>query len=356
MGTLGDRMKPLIAAAAAALLLASAGVAWAQTEPPVARYRFQEVAPGVFASIWSGGGVGPRSTSAVIVNDEDVLLVDTQVTPARTRALIEDLRTITDKPVRYVVNTHWHYDHTGGNQVFGPEVQIIAHENTGRAIAGGVLKRRVETEITTNLPPRIAALEKQVADAPDAGRKAELQAQIRALGDYIGELKETTPTAPGVTLATGRLILQRGGREIQIIDLGRGHTDTDLIVYLPKEKVVATGDMFEGPVTGALQFGFYPEWVEALERLRAIDFETVIPGHGGPFTGKAYIDHFEALLRDLWRQGGALHAAGVPAAEAAKRIDLTAHSPHFRAITGPGVAEIIAARLYAVIDMRARAP
>ena len=347
-------MKLSAAIVATALLLACASTAWAQAEPPASRYGLQEVAPGVYATSWSGGGQGPRSTSAVIVNDEDVLLVDTQVTPARTRALIEDIKAMTDKPVRYVVNTHWHYDHSDGNQVFGPEVQIIGHENTRRAIAGGVLQRRVQTEITTNLPPRIAALEKQVADERDAGRKAELQAQLRALNEYLAELKQTTPTAPNVTFATDRLTIHSGGREIQILYLGRGHTDTDVMVYLPREKVIATGDMFEGPVTGALQFGFYPEWVEALERLRAIDFETVIPGHGGPFTGKAYIDHFQALLRDLWRQGGELHAAGVPVAEAARRIDLTAHRQHFRNITEPGVAENIAARVYEVIEMRGR--
>jgi cyclase len=342
-------MKLSAAILATALLLASTSMA---AEPPASRYRLQEVAPGVYATIWGGGGQGPRSTSAVIVNDEDVLLVDTQVTPARTRALIEDIKSVTDKPVRYVVNTHWHYDHTGGNQVFGPEVRIIGHENTRRAIAGGVLQRRVQTEITANLPPRIAALEKQVADERDAGRKAELQAQLRALNEYMAELKQTTPTAPNVTFATDRLTIHSGGREIQILYLGRGHTDTDVMVYLPREKVIATGDMFEGPVTGALQFGFYPEWVEALERLRALDFQTVIPGHGGPFTGKAYIDHFQALLRDLWRQGGELHSAGVPVAEAARRIDLTAHRQHFRNITEPGVAENIAARVYEVIEMR----
>ena len=92
-------------------------------------YRFEKIADGVY---YATGGQG--SNDPIIVNDEDVLLVDTGTTPASTRALLQDLKAVTNKPVRYVVNTHWHYDHTDGNSVFAPNVDIIAHEFVRTAI------------------------------------------------------------------------------------------------------------------------------------------------------------------------------------------------------------------------------
>src|SRR5947199_10701651 len=86
-------------------------------------YKFEKIAEGVY---YATGGFG--SNNVVIVNDQDVLLVDDGTTPATARALVEDIKLLTDKPVRTVVNTHFHYDHTFGNQVFGPEVEIIGHE------------------------------------------------------------------------------------------------------------------------------------------------------------------------------------------------------------------------------------
>src|SRR6202034_3082032 len=92
-------------------------------------YKFEKVAEGVY---YASGGVG--SNNVVIVNDRDVVLVDDGSTPAAARAFLEDIKLITTKPVSAVVNTHFHYDHTDGNSVFPPEVQIIAHEDVRTAI------------------------------------------------------------------------------------------------------------------------------------------------------------------------------------------------------------------------------
>src|SRR6185503_3235901 len=86
-------------------------------------YKFEKLVDGVY---YASGGLG--SNNVVVVNDTDVLIVDTGTTPAAARAFVADVKMLTDKPIRYVVNTHWHYDHTDGNQIFGPEVQIIAHD------------------------------------------------------------------------------------------------------------------------------------------------------------------------------------------------------------------------------------
>src|SRR5258705_8333201 len=121
----------LFAGALTAALTVSLG---AQAQPSSAKpksfpvvqgktYKFERIADGVY---YASGGLG--SNNVVIVNDNDVLIVDTGTTPAAARAFVADIKMLTDKPIRYVVNTHWHYDHTDGNQIFGPEGQIIAHD------------------------------------------------------------------------------------------------------------------------------------------------------------------------------------------------------------------------------------
>jgi glyoxylase-like metal-dependent hydrolase (beta-lactamase superfamily II) len=324
-------MKHLIPALAFAVVISAAA---AQT--PVA-HRFIQVAPGVYSAV-GNGTIETRSSNMVIVNADDVFLVDTNLTPEATRRLIDDIKTLTDKPIRYVVNTHWHYDHTDGNQVFGPEVTIIGHENERMEILQGVLKNRLALEFQ-NLPGQIENARKQGGD------------RLTVLEAYQEQLKETVPTPPTLTVAD-HLTIFRGEREIRILYLGRGHSDTDLMVYLPKEKIVATGDFFEGPATGALNFGFHDEWATNLEKLKALDFDTVVPGHGEPFKGKEQISYFQAFLRDLWNQTKTLHDQKVPVAEAAKRIDLTAHRGHYRNINGPGFQEATVARIYQILDQR----
>ena len=168
---------------------------------------------------------------------------------------------------------------------------------------------------------------------------------------YGEQLKETVPTPPNVTL-TDRLTIHSGSREIQIIHPGLGHSAGDLLVYLPAERVIVTGDFWEGDRTGALRFGFRDLWADNLEQLKEMDFEHVIAGHGDPFTGKETIAYFQAFLRDLWQQANTLHDQKVPVEEAAKRVDLTEHGAHYRNIRGPGFEERTIARIYQVLDER----
>ena len=330
----------------ATVFLALAATVHAQT--PMA-HRFIQVAPGVYAAL-GNGTIETRDAAMVIVNADDVFLVDTNITPEATRRLVNDIKTLTDKPIRYVVNTHWHYDHADGNQVFGPEVSIIGHANERTAILNGVLKNRLEQEFR-NLPGQLDNIRRQIANEPDAARKKQLEDRLKVQEAYQEQLKEVVPTPPNVTF-DDHMTIFRGEREIRLLYLGRGHSDTDVIVYLPKEKVVATGDFFEGQGTGALNFGFHDEWANNLEKLKAIDYETVVPGHGEPFKGKDYIGYFQAFLRDLWNQAKTLHDQKVPAADAAKRIDLTAHREHYRNYMNPGIQEATVARIYQVLDQR----
>src|SRR6516162_661499 len=131
-------------------------------------YRFEKVADGVFYATATGSMV-TGSNNVAIVGDRDVLVVDTGTSPAAARAFIEDLKLVTPKPVRYVVNTHFHYDHTDGNQVYAGKADIIAHDYVKTAMQTlDVLHREpYQTSQLTNVPNRIEALRKQIAAETD---------------------------------------------------------------------------------------------------------------------------------------------------------------------------------------------
>ena len=202
--------------------------------------------------------------------------------------------------------------------------------------------------VTAN-PKNVRELEhqKQIASATDAAAKARLQTQLQATENNLASQKELKPTPPNVTL-TNQMTLFRGKREIQIRFLGRGHTAGDVVVYLPNEKVVMTGDFLTAGLSN-MSDSFPNEWADSLDALKKLDFDTVLPGHGEAFTDKAKIDYFQAYLRDVWSQVSRLKQQGVSAEEASKRADLTKHKDHLP-IQGPGVPLIGVQRIYALLD------
>src|SRR5262245_7571426 len=102
-----------------ALCVAAGGFVFhAQAPAPPTAYRFRQIVPGVYSAIGTGA-MNVGSNSAVIVNRDDVLIVDSHISPESGRAMLQELKAITDKPVRFLINTHFHYDHVNGNQVFG---------------------------------------------------------------------------------------------------------------------------------------------------------------------------------------------------------------------------------------------
>jgi cyclase len=292
------------------------------------------------------------ANSAVIVNRDDIVIVDSHISPASARAMVSELKAISDKPVRFLVNTHFHYDHTNGNQAFGPSVDIIGHEFTrARLSAPDYMHTGLLGDLTTGLPKQLADLQARAASEQDAAAKARLDQQLLVQTAFSEQVTELKPTPPNVTI-DDRMTIVRGDREMRLLYLGRGHTGGDLVVYLPRERVLCSGDLLVNGIAN-LADGYVDEWPATLEKLKALDFDDVIPGHGEPFKGKERIGYFQEYLKDLWAQASKLHAEHVPAADAAKRIDLSAHKTHFATINGPGVNPIAVTRIYAVIERRA---
>jgi glyoxylase-like metal-dependent hydrolase (beta-lactamase superfamily II) len=265
--------------------------------------------------------------------------------------LLEEIKTITDKPVTTVINTHFHFDHAHGNQIFAPQVQIIGHEFTRRALLDDPLSKPLYQGFYNfkTLEGQIENLRKRVASEQNPEARTKLQAQLTAAENNYASQKEVRPTPPNVTLTTA-MTLFRGDREIQIRYLGRGHTAGDVVVYLPKERAVITGDLLTSS-TSNLSDSYPAEWAATLDELKKLDFDVVIPGHGEAFTDRAKIDYFAAYLRDVWSTVSELKKQGVPAQEAAKRADLSKHKERF---PNPAVPVLGVQRIYALIDGTAK--
>lgn len=310
-------------------------------------FTFTEVRPDVW-HIQGTGTPAAGSNGAVIVGERDALLVDSHMTPAAAKALQADLPLITDKPIRYIVNTHFHFDHVQGNQVFGPDVEIIAHEFTRRVIASGDSRRgRGYDFFIGSAPARIESLEKQLESATGEDRQG-IERQLDSLRTVWEQDQETELVAPTLALRK-QITLYRGGREIRLHFFGRGHTGGDVVVYLPAEKVLVTGDL----VTQGVPYmgdAYLLEWADTLEHLTELDVEVVLPGHGTAFDEIERIRWQQHLLRNLWHQIVDQHALGIPADEAAQAIDLTAHGKHYPSISEVGFNLHAVERAYELLD------
>src|SRR5437870_7288510 len=163
-------------------------------------YRFNKVADGVYHAVGTGT-LAVVGNSSVIVNDDDVIVVDDHVSPAAAWVLLQELKDITSKPVRTVINTHFHYDHAHGNQVFDKDVAIIGHEFTREMLTGGKsIEMPLYKGYVTGLPRQIEDLKKRIAAESDAGKKGTLESQFRVAENNYASQQELKPTPPNVTL------------------------------------------------------------------------------------------------------------------------------------------------------------
>ena len=230
-------------------------------------------------------------------------------------------------------------------------MQIIGHEFTRRMLLNNSIGMPLYRNYLTAMPGQIEDLRKRIGSEADSAANAKLQTQLQVAENNLASQKELRPTPPNLTLTT-QMTLYRGKREIQIRFLGRGHTAGDVVVFLPNEKVVMTGDFLTSGLSN-MSDSYPEEWVASLDELKKLDFDTVLPGHGDAFTDKSKIDYFQAYLRDVWSEVNRLKKQGVSAEEAAKRADLTKHKDHLP-IQGPGVPPLAATRIYELLNGSAK--
>ena len=318
-----------------------------QAPDPEAAFSFEEVVPGIFHARGTGR-MSVGSHGAAIVGENEVLLVDSHISPAAASAILAQVESMTGKPVRYVVNTHFHFDHAHGNQIYPEDVHVIGHEFTRESLLDGSSKGRSYQTFVGALPSQIEQLERDLEATAGGEAREEVASRLAFLRQYWAEQQDVEPTGPNTTLSE-RMTLFRGDREIQLLFFGRGHTGGDVVVYLPGERVLISGDLFV-PGIPYMGDGYLEEWVQTLEALKGLDFEWVLPGHGNPFTGKERIGWLQEYMTDLNGQARGLHAQGLGFEEAAQQIDLTSHAERYPQITGPGVAPVVVQRIWELLE------
>jgi len=245
-----------------ALGLAGLWLLWSQAQQQRPPLTMEKVTDNLYVIIGNGGNV------AVMPTSEGVLLVDDKFAQDAPEILAK-VKTVSDKPIRYVLNTHQHGDHTGGNQaLMSANAEILIHKNA-----------------------RANMVEGKMPGLPQITYSDETQVFI-------------------------------GGKEVSARHLGRGHTNGDAVVYFPSERVLHTGDLF---VNGGAPFidysakGSIVEWDKTIEEALKYDVDTVIPGHG-PVAKKADLVKWRATLAKLRANAKAACAGG--AADALGRMKL----------------------------------
>jgi len=209
-------------------------------------FELKKVGDGVYAAI-----AAPRykvnCNAAVVMTNDGVVVVDSHSKPSAARALYNEIQSMTKQPIRKIINTHFHWDHWQGNEVYAnanPGVEVVASERTKENLTrpdagvGGV--PYIEKQLAA-VPGEIAKLKADIQKENGPGQEGQPRVEPAAGG---GVPEGASEHEAGAADAHGRDDddLHEGGREIQLHVLGRAHTNGDLFIFLPKEKVVATGD------------------------------------------------------------------------------------------------------------------
>jgi len=200
---------------------------------------------------WAYTTEGDPNTG-IVIGDDAVLVADTQATPAMAADVIRRIREVTDKPIRYVVLTHYHAVRVLGASAFGAE-HILASQDTHDLIV-----ERGEFD-----------------KASEIGRFPRLFRNVESVPPGL--------TWPTMTF-TGRMTLWLGKLEVQLIQLGRGHTKGDTVVWLPQERAMLSGDLVEFGATPYAGDAYFKDWPQTLDNLMALDPAVVVPGRGAALT------------------------------------------------------------------------
>ena len=228
----------------------------------------QQIGPGLYAYISDNDA---SANSTFLVSDQGILVVDTGLNAQEGRKLLDEVRKISQAPVRWIVNTHYHPDHRGGNSVVGPDAVIISTAFTRAQIA---------------------------SSAP-------------------GYALNQVPGSKGLTVYVG-------GHEVRIYHPGPAHTRGDLVVYFPDEHAIATGDLFLTNSCPAMDDGDMENWIAALDRMLELPVEHIVPGHF-ELAGKAQMQRFRNYLADLRDQVKRMHRQGIPLDQVQARLELSAY-------------------------------
>ena len=245
-----------------------------------------EVADGAYAYVQEGGGLCVAN-AGLIVGSESCIVIDALFAPSMTQAFRKEIARVTDKPVRLLVDTHHHIDHTAGNALFS-EAQIVSHANARRE------QERVGAGVMELLRPRIP--------------------------DLVGETEGFELRLPDITF-DGELTLHVDGRAVRLVHFGPAHTIGDALVFLPEERLLFAGDVAFHQVTPLAFEGHIGGWLDVCDQVDALEIDTVVPGHG-PVGGKEGLREMRGYLQSIHGQARAAFDSGRSEEDAVASIDL----------------------------------
>lgn len=295
-----------------ALLAAAPAILTAQTNlESVLTYRTVKVADGIYAFITPEERSGFQSGNSVaIIGDDGVLVFDTGNIPSSTRRQIAEIRKLTDKPVRFVVNSHWHPDHNLGNSEYHAAFPNAAFIGTS-ATRAGILERAPNyfSQMKSFAPQdslmRLRLASGKMRDGSDMPNNVRTMWSLvtRDYKDFMPEVLTARPLAPDM-MFDDSLTISLGRRQVKIVRPGRGNTEGDAFIYVPDVHVLLTGDLvtMPCPFPGT---SFFSDWIAALDQLGARKAATIIPGHGDVQHDYTYVNLVRELLvytRDVARE------------------------------------------------------
>jgi len=265
-----------------------------------------QIADGIYQFITAPDGYVPNGNSVVIVNENDVLVFDTFSRPSTARTVLAEIRKLTNKPVRYVVNSHHHPDHWSGNEVYAeafPGLEIIATEESRQFMLN--IAVAWPAVFTNNLGKDQADLDKEVGTgkasdgtALTARQRSKDEDDVRLEREFVAEAMTVKRTYPTLTYSD-KLTLHHGGREFRFMSMvGDAHGTT--VLYLPKERILLTGDVLSYPVP---YFSLpLSQQARSLRTLSQFDADVIIPGHGPAWRNKDFLNLEAELLESVVSQ------------------------------------------------------
>jgi cyclase len=285
------------------------------------------LADGIYQFTSAPDGYVQQLNSVAIVTDRDVLVFDTDTRPSTARTILAEIRKITPKPVRYVVNSHWHPDHWSGNEIYAqayPDLEIISTHET----------RAYMRNIANAWPARWPVIVAMTQTAVDSERTTSTDtAQIRKDVDelklyreYAAEAVAVHRTYPTLTFSDS-LTLYHGGREFHLASV-TGDAVGTTVLYLPKERILLTGDAVSYPIPYTRPSpALHAQSLRALSRL---DVQIIVPGHGPALRDKNYLNLEAELLEAVTAQvQAALERGIVKVGDVQKAVDVDSLRPRF---------------------------
>jgi cyclase len=312
----------VVPAAVATAIVAAAPIVIGEERPAPTRI---EIARGVYLFMTRPyGDVGLDGNSVAILGRDGVLVFDSNGTPAAAGAVLTEIQKLTALPVRYVVNSHWHWDHWYGTEAYSrafPDVRVVAHEKTREMMMGPALEFN-RPGLERQLPQYIQDLEKRIAAGEAANPPPPQLSRLKTLLNedrfFLDQKKNVHHIFPTLTFDS-RLSIYVGDREVDVLHYDRAVTPGDAFLYLPAEKIVVTGDLLVNPISYALSC--YPTgWLSTLEKIDALDAAVIVPGHGEPLRDKTLLHATMDVFRELLRQGKEARAKGLDPDQAREAI------------------------------------